>query len=508
MNDPLGHSLGHRLAEIQAAARVRAAAVTEPMVSAAKAKHLHSSMEHFEAEMAPGLAQMLGWLAEQPNLPDGLKYFVDQVGNPENQTDFFLSIAGLISFVLTSMFQLGEPYTKTLLNDLWAMQPVVPLAPGDAADAVVRGVWNADRAEHEAAMTGINAERLETIVKITGNPPGLAELMEALRRGIIDKERFEHGVRQSRYKDEWTDVIEALRFSPMSIADAVNAVVQSHITYDDGKAIATQDGLLPEHFETLVRVHGRPPGLGQLDEAYNRQYISDAEWEQGVKESDVKNKYIDPLRQMRRAIPPPRTIPTLLKHGVIDFPRAVRLLLDHGYIQEDAVALAESALYEKHQTEKDFTMSQVVAMFEDRAITEDDAKRHLSDLGYDATEVGLIIANAEIRHHARYTTALLQRFHTLYVGYRIAESELAAGMDSIQIPTDQKTELLRLWGLERQANAPDYTLSQLQHLLRIQYITPDEFTTAVLNRGWLPTDVDNLKGLAFPPSGAPQKGTI
>src|SRR5260221_2206721 len=129
----------------------------------------------------------------------------------------------------------------------------VPLPADLAALAVLRSVITKAEGEKIAALTGVSKADFAIMIEDTGEPPGLEQLEEAYRRNIIDKARLHRGILQSRIRNEWIDVIDALRFAPMSVADAVNAVVQNHLPASAAAAIAEGNGLQPGASDTLIQ---------------------------------------------------------------------------------------------------------------------------------------------------------------------------------------------------------------------------------------------------------------
>lgn len=504
MNDePLGHSLGRRLTEIAAAGRVKAKHVTAPIEQAIKTQAMTGVMEHMESELRPVLSAMFADMKDVPDLPEHFKVLLERATEPEHQTDFLLQVIAVVAGAVFGGAALAPPMMQSSVNHLWSEHQSQPLSPVQAAEAVVRGIVEPGFEIVEGALSGFDNGRMGILEKLAGNPPGPMDLLTAWRRGVIDKERLEHGIKQGQLRNEWIDVIEALRFTPMSAASAVAAVVQSELSHKDGLEKATIDGLLPSDFDILVALNGRPPGPAQLDEAYNRGFIDDATWEKGVRETDIKNKYVDFLRKMRETLVPREALMIQMRHRVITDAEAMRGLLDLGYSTEHARRMVEAGVSEKTQTDKDLTGAEVLALYEERAISVEDAKTALDGLGFDPHETALKIALADIRHDARFKNAALSRFHSLFVGHRIDDQELSDNMDKLGIPPEQRNELRQLWALERGANAPDYTLAQLQSLWRTGWLTGAELTAALLQRGWQAADIDKLKALALPPSQRP-----
>lgn len=93
--------------------------------------------------------------------------------------------------------------------------------------------------------------------------------------------------------------------TPLTVADAVDAVVKSHTSADAGAAEASLSGVSRERFDLLLAAAGEPPGLQFLLEAWRRGFIplegegaQSVSVEQGVRESRTLNKWIPVIRSM------------------------------------------------------------------------------------------------------------------------------------------------------------------------------------------------------------------
>lgn len=107
------------------------------------------------------------------------------------------------------------------LADKWA--PVIqalgdlPIGVADAVDAVVEGQIPRAQGEAIAYQNGISAENFAILYNTRGNPPGPAELLEMVRRGIIpasgtgpDVLSLVQGISEGATKDKWIPAIQKL----------------------------------------------------------------------------------------------------------------------------------------------------------------------------------------------------------------------------------------------------------------------------------------------------------
>lgn len=361
-------------------------------------------------------------------------------------------------------------------------------SPADLADAVVRGVNSYADAVKWAAWSGVDADDFKRMVDITGEPPGITDLLFLHRRGKIDTARLHRGIAQSRVKTEWTDAIEALSSQPMSTADAVEAAVQGHLSLAESKTIAEQNGLQPDHWQVLYDTAGNPPGVQEMVSMWHRGVLTEAQLRQGIAESRLKNKYIDVVIQGSETLPPERSVISLLTQGAITDATASRLLFSHGYAPDIVAALLSEGHKTKTQKQRDLTASQVVALYEDSAISNAQATSMLSDLGYDAEMAAWEIVLADARKLATYQKAAISKVRSAYVARRIDENTAATTLDQLHVPPDQRDQLLALWNLERDVSTKELTLAQLESAAKKGIIDQQTFHDKVRGLGYSEQD--------------------
>jgi hypothetical protein len=167
------------------------------------------------------------------------------------------------------------------------------LTPADMALALLRGDVTEKYAQEVANAAGITNSDFSVLVSNTGEPPGLMQLLEAYRRGFIDKATLERGIRQSRVRDEWIPTIEQLRYEPMPTADAIEAYIKGYITEAQAKDYSQQNGLEPTDFEALSLSAGEPLSREEMTRLWRYGFVTEANVKDAIKQSRIKDAYVD-----------------------------------------------------------------------------------------------------------------------------------------------------------------------------------------------------------------------
>lgn len=398
--------------------------------------------------------------------------------------------------------QAAEALARAGLDHDWCLELLrlkrQPILAPDAALMVLRGIIDQAEGHAIAAENGYTPADFDRLTLATGEPPGPESLMEAYRRGFIDQPTFDHGIRQSRIRNEWIPTMLALRYAPMATADAVEAVVRNYITPAEGQAIAEQNGLEPAHWQTLMLAHGRPPGLGQMHQLLNRGLVSQEQVDQAVRESDIKDKYVPMVRGLRWRIPSERLVVTLVQHNAMSTERAHELLQKDGFEPDVAGAIIKAGANQRTAGHKQIALGQLLDLYEAHALDQAQVTEHIKALGYPAEDVPLLIAHAELKRELKWREAAITAVRAGFLARHITEAEAAEQLAAAGIPSEQISHLTRLWVIERAAHKRVLTEAQVIHGMRQGHISSQDAQARLQGMGYGPNDAAFLVLTAGP----------
>lgn len=382
-----------------------------------------------------------------------------------------------------------------LRQDSLRLQPISQLPPAMLAEAVLKGHTDQATAAAEARLSGVNGDRFDLMVRTTGNAPGPGDLLEMLRRGIIDEAGLTRGVRQGYLRDEWVQSILQLRWMPLSPAEVIQAAVQNELGHDDAQRIAAESGMNPDAFDIALRTAGDPPGPIETLRMLNRGIIDVEQATQALRESRIKDKYIPALLQLHETLVPARTITTLIGHGVITDDQARGMLAKLGYTDDVVTAFIASAHRAKTATTHDFTLATVRSLYADKIIDRPTAIADLVRIGWSEAEAGELLDLTDAVMLQRFRTTAIGKVHSLYVGYKLERAQAATDLDSVGVPGGQRDELLTLWDIERSANVKHLTVGELNQALKKGIIDQPTFVQRVTRMGYDQADAELLAAI-------------
>jgi len=437
------------LHDIATRSRVTARALTLPMENAQKADYLHALMERMERELAPSIRAMFAETLADPDAPDSVRAIIHATAQPANQFDAVLGLFAAFFGIFSIAGAIASVETEAYVHHLQAKLTPTPLSPQEMALALVKGVVGVDYAKGQAALSGVDGGRFDQLEKITGEPPAIQELLFLFRRGKIDAARLEHGIRQSRVRDEWIDAIRALEYVPPSPQEAIAAAVQGHLTIEEAATVVAENGVDPAAVPWLYETAGRPPGAEMLLTLMHRGLMSQADVEQAIRESDIKNKYIPAIIEGGVYIPPVRSVVAMLRAGAIDDNQARTLFAENGVRDVDASAYIAEAHKSRAVATHEAAQGQVVTAYRDRMITRPAAQARLEALKYPAADATFLLDVADTEAETVLRRGVITTTRSKYVGHHVDHATASAALDKANVPADQRDHLLALWDVER-----------------------------------------------------------
>ena len=499
-----GSNVGKRIADLVGEAVFKARVATSQLENDQRARFHHDTMEHLEREMAEPLRKIFGHLADDPETPEPMREYFREICGPTHQGTFLLSLTAFIGIGISGPAAAAAGFLQKLQADSMKQWANVRLTPQEAATAVVKGWLTIEQGFEQARYSGVGTDTFTEMVNLTGNPPGPQTLITMLNRNIINDDEFDKGIKEGLIRSEWGPMIKALRFGPPTAAETIVAEVEGHIDAGMAKSLLFDNGVDEAWHDLLFETAGEPPAPQQMLELLNRRVTDVATVEQAIRESRYKNKYIPLILEMRRHLMPERTVVSAISKGVLTHDQGVEHLLLLGFSADDAATLAAEASTTKIGRHKEIAESLVVAAYEEGQSTHPEAVAMLGKLGYTEPESTFILQLADHRRETTFVNAGVRKIQTLFVSHHIDNAKASNALDSLGVAPQMRSNLLKLWGLERDANVPRLSVAQWQGLYKRGVIDDAGFVKAMEDYGYTARDAGYLLDLTAPaPRGGP-----
>lgn len=432
-------------------------------------------------------AALRGWITDERArkiadqngvLPDQVQILIDNAGNPpSNEQLLELRRRGFIS---DELLRKGIRQGRT--RDEWIPQieelAYEPLGLADSVDAWLRGHMDLEQVRKHMTDNGLLPADQQYALDNAGNPLALEQLLEAFRRGFIDRDRFVVGFRESRYRDEWVGTALELRHSPMSTADAVEASVQNWITKEQARKTAEENGLLPADFDPLWLTAGEPLSRTELNELYNRGLVGLPEFRQALRESRLKDRYIDQAIQLHVRQPQVFEIIRAITDGLITAKRGQELLEQQGYTAEVSAMLIGIGETTSTGGHKQLLAAQIQTLYSDRIISKECAWELLDQLHYTDASKTVLIELADFNRQHKILASGVAAIRSHYLTYRITDLEAQADLIALKLPPATVELYLQVWALDRLAHPKQLTEAQIVKAAKMNLLKPQDNLTA------------------------------
>jgi hypothetical protein len=372
----------------------------------------------------------------------------------------------------------------------------VPLSPADAALALLRGNMSADDAQAAAAASGVNPVNFNIMVENVGEPLGLMQLLEAYRRQFIDQGTLEQGILQSRVRDEWIPTALQLAYSPMTVSDAVNAVVQNQLDEATAEDYATQNGLMPGQFAILLETAGEPLSRTEMEQLYNRGLVTEEQVTQALSESRLKNKYNDLAFELHTRLPDPSTLSDAIVYGAIDENTAVGKAMELGYSESDATMVVQSASNAKMFQYRTKVVEAVSEQYQINAIDNTTATGYITAMGFSSEQAAIILQSAEYDRIKRMQESAINAVRSKFITHHIDQTDMQTALQSIGVPAGEITQLTEMWTIEQGIDVKLMSPMDVAKAVAASLMTSDEGTQYLVNQGYSQSDAAILVQVA------------
>lgn len=368
----------------------------------------------------------------------------------------------------------------------------LPVSVADAALAVLRGNIDFNTGGEIAAENGFDLDAFKILLDNTGEPPGIMQLLEAYRRHFIDEATLKKGILQSRVRDEWIPTLEQLRYTPMSVADAVNAVVQAQMTQSEAERIADENGLTPGAVDTLVKTAGEPLSRTEMEELFNRGLVTEAAVKQALRESRLKDKYVDAAFDLHSKVLPVFSLQRALRYGGVGEADAIRIAMESGYSKADSTVIVNAGNAERLQTYKDRVIAAVMTLYEDNIMTQASAAEVIRAMDYSADMATFIMQASEFRRNAKVLTGVVTAIKSKYLQRHITETETINYLNEAGVPASSRDQLMKEWNIEHDAYTRTLTEAQVVKAVKDKLIDPANGLSRLEYMGYSKVDAQLL----------------
>jgi len=138
---------------------------------------------------------------------------------------------------------------------------------------------------------------------------------------------------------------------------------------------------------------------------------------------------------------------------------------------------------------RDLTKAELVAAYKEEIITEEQLMDALMTLGYDHDESTVIIQLAAHSMKKAENAMKQELVHQGFIGREITYGQASIELDKYNVPAFQKLALLKKWSVELEKRIPDFTLAQLEGMVKAKVMDDDIARIFLKAQGYMDSQV-------------------
>ena len=334
----------------------------------------------------------------------------------------------------------------------------VLLSSDELANAQQQQFIDEARANEEAALQGVTAERQQIRFRLAGLPPGVETALQMLRRRIIDAATFRQIVAEGHTKTKYTDDLLALEQVVLGAQTYAGLHLRGWI--DEAAMVAGGEltGYTQAQMDLLYKEHGRPATGRQVfiglrrGGSYNGPTTGiDPAFIDAIRQSNIRPEWTNLLWAQRFTYPSAFVLRGLTQSGDLTQAETERILLFEGW--EPALAAKVSARWAGGvgTAGKELTKAELMTEFEGGYITENELRDHLTALGYSGPSLDLEVHLGDARRIRGWRDKAITALGKRYVASTMDSTAADGYLVEIGVPDPgTRASIIRIWDIERE----------------------------------------------------------
>jgi hypothetical protein len=331
----------------------------------------------------------------------------------------------------------------------------VLLSSEELANAQQQQFISEARANEEAALQGVTAERQQIRFRLAGLPPGVETALQMLRRKIIDAGTFRQIVAEGHTKTKYTDDLLALEQVVLGAQTYAGLHLRGWIDEQAMVAGGSLTGYTQEQMDLLYKEHGRPAtgrqvfiGLRRGGDYDGPTTGIDPAFIAAIRQSNIRPEWTNLLWAQRFTYPSAFVLRGLTQSGDLTQAETERILLFEGW--EPALAAKVSARWAggTGSAGKEATKAELLAEFEGGYISENELRDHLTALGYSGPALDLEVHLGDARRIRGWRGKAETAISKVFIKGTIDEATARADLAELGLDADYIDRVLAIWKLE------------------------------------------------------------
>jgi hypothetical protein len=133
---------------------------------------------------------------------------------------------------------------------------------------------------------------------------------------------------------------------------------------------------------------------------------------------------------------------------------------------------------------RDLTKAEIVTAYAERVISPETASTQLVALGYDQNETDILLTTADLKARKAELDQSIENIHLNYLRGAVDPGSASVQLDNLGVNVTRKTNLLLKWERERAKVVPDFTVAQLEGMVKTKTMPEDVAQQYLADQGY------------------------
>ena len=416
---------------------------------------------------------------------------------------FFSWIRGLTTrtgeeaagFAIGSAAQITlRPFFLSLAKQINQMMPAELATAEEFTEAWVRGVISPQEYEIYMAQLGFSMDIIEMLKRIREPLLNVGEIQVAFNRGLITEADAIQRLSKLGYTaDEIPHLLKLAKYIP-SVQDFVRfavrevftpAIAEKYGQFEDYppefEEYAKKAGLDPEYAKYYWAAHWELPSITMGFEMLHRGIIDYDELKTLLRSLDVMPYWRDKLIQLSYNPYTRVDVRRMYKAGVLTKEEVFKAYKDLGYDDDHASKMTQWVCNESTEETRDLTKAEIMSLYQDRIISQDEVKSMLRSLAYQEDEIEMLINLTDYKKAREKLNIVKSALESSYLAGLIDRNDALIYLEKFGLPASEVQDLLDTWDLKKEVRNTLPSKSDIDKFYMSQLI--DDNTYKVMMRG-------------------------
>jgi hypothetical protein len=361
-------------------------------------------------------------------------------------------------------------------------------------EAFIRGEISPADLHYYLRQQGLPDTVADMLVKIRDPLLNVGEIQVGYNRGLISEDEAVSRLRKLGYTDdEIPHLLKLAKYIP-SVQDFVRfavrecftpAIAEKYGQYQDYppefEEYAKKAGLDPEYAKYYWAAHWELPSITMGFEMLHRGIIDYDELKVLLRALDVMPYWRDKLIQLSFNPYTRIDVRRMYKAGVLSKDEVFKAYKDLGYDDDHAGKMTQWVCNESNQDTRDLTKAEIMSLYEDRIISQDEVKSMLQTLAYQEEEIDMLINLSEYKKARERLNLVKSALESSYLAGLIDRNDALIYLEKFGLPASEVQDLLDTWDLKQEVRNTLPSKADIDKFYMSQLI--DENVYKVMLRG-------------------------